>query len=87
MCQGRFRPGIRKRFFTRRAVEHWNRLPREAATAPSLTLFKKPLDRALTHMVSIWGCPVQGQELDLMILVGPFQLRTSYEDYEVIFSL
>ena len=32
-------------------VAHWNRLPREVVTAPSLTEFKKRLDCALSHMV------------------------------------
>ena len=43
--------GIRKRFFTQRLVEPWNRLPREAVMPPSLTLFKKHLDNALRDMV------------------------------------
>ena len=43
--------GIRKRFFTQRAVEHWNRLPWEVVTVPSLPTFKQQLDNALRHMV------------------------------------
>ena len=42
---------IRKRFFTERAVAHWNRLPRAVVMAPSLSEFKESLDYALSHMV------------------------------------
>ena len=49
--QGKFRLDIRRKFFTERVVAHWNRLPREVVTAPSLTEFKKRLDCALSHMV------------------------------------
>ena len=42
---------IRKRLFTEGVVGHWNRLPREVVTAPSLTEFKKCLDNALSHML------------------------------------
>ncbi|KFZ57763.1 hypothetical protein N338_04056, partial [Podiceps cristatus] len=47
MHQGGVRLGIRKRFFTPRVVEHWNRLPREAVLAPRLTTLKKRLDNTL----------------------------------------
>ena len=49
--QGRFRLYIRKRFFTDRVVAHWNRLPREVVTAPSLSEFKNHFDCALRHVV------------------------------------
>ncbi|KAK4816422.1 hypothetical protein QYF61_016858 [Mycteria americana] len=48
--QGKSRLGIRKRFFTERVVSHWNRLPREVVTAPSLSELKECLDHALSHM-------------------------------------
>ncbi|KFV43420.1 hypothetical protein N341_09583, partial [Tyto alba] len=51
LCQGKFRLDIRKRFFTKRVVDHWTRLPREVVTAPSLSEFKECPDDALSHMV------------------------------------
>ncbi|KFQ99992.1 hypothetical protein N306_13328, partial [Opisthocomus hoazin] len=49
--EGRFRLDIRKKFFTMRVVNHWNRLPREAVAAPSLEEFKARLDGALSNLV------------------------------------
>ncbi|KFP13691.1 hypothetical protein Z169_08033, partial [Egretta garzetta] len=49
--EGRFRLERRKKFFTMRAVRHWNRLPREAVDAPSLEVFKARLDGALSNLV------------------------------------
>ena len=49
--QGRFRLGIRRKFFTQRVMTHWNRLPKEAVNAPSLEAFKARLDVALGSLV------------------------------------
>ncbi|KFQ29196.1 hypothetical protein N332_04039, partial [Mesitornis unicolor] len=51
MEEGRFRLGIRKKFFTVRVVRHWHRLPREVADAPSLAVFKARLVGALSSLV------------------------------------
>ncbi|KFQ11682.1 hypothetical protein N330_01434, partial [Leptosomus discolor] len=47
LCQGRLRMDIRKCFFSERVVKHWNRLPRQAVDAPSLSVFRRHLDDAL----------------------------------------
>lgn len=42
---------------------------------PSLPKFQKLLGNVFRQMVGLLGCPVQGQELDSLILEGPFQPR------------
>jgi len=49
--QGRFRLDIRKHFFTKRVIKHWNRLLREVVESPSLKAFKRRVDMALKDMV------------------------------------
>ncbi|KAK4822944.1 hypothetical protein QYF61_023444 [Mycteria americana] len=51
LCQERFILDIRKHFFTKRAVKHCYRLPREVVDAPSLSVFKRHLDNALNNML------------------------------------
>lgn len=42
---------IRKKLFTTRVVEQWNRLSREVVEAPSLKTFEVRLDRALSKLL------------------------------------
>jgi len=49
--EGRFRLGVRKKYFTMSVVNHWARLPREVVDAPSLETFKVRLDGPLSNLV------------------------------------
>lgn len=53
LCQGNFRLDIRKKFFTARAVKHWNRLLNEVVGALEhcLSVLKRHLLSAFNHML------------------------------------
>jgi len=80
--QERFRSDIRREFFTRRVVTHWNRLPKEVVDAPSLVEFKARLDMALGSLVwwLVVGNPAQSRGLELNDHCGPFQPRPFYDE-------
>lgn len=68
----------RKKFFTKRVIGLWNRLPRAMVTAPSLTVQEVLGQYSQAHGAALGDGPVQGQKLDSVILVGSFQLRIFY---------
>lgn len=74
LCQGGFKLSFRKRYFTQRVVGHWNSSPGEWSQHQSgraQGVFGQ-CSRAQGGIVEDGA--VQGQELDSMILTGPFQL-------------
>ena len=77
--QGRFRLDIRRKFFTKRVVMHWNRLPKEVVDAPSLEAFKARLDVALGSLVWWLATLHIAGELKLDDHCGPFQPRPFYD--------
>ena len=57
-------------------IGYWNRLPRAAVMASSSSEIRKCQNNTLKCTVWFLGGPMWCQVLDLMILLGPFQLRT-----------
>ena len=49
--EGRFKLGIRNKFFSVKVVRHWNRLLRAFVNVPSLEAFKTRLDGTLSNLV------------------------------------
>jgi len=49
--EGEFRLANRRKFFMIKVVRQQNRLPREAADAPSRQVFEVRLDRALSNLI------------------------------------
>lgn len=60
-------------------VGHCNRLHMAVVIALCLSQFNKHMDNTLSCMVLILGGTMWSQELDLMIFMGPFQLRIFYD--------
>lgn len=63
LCQGRFMLVTRQRFVTQKVICHWNKVPREVVTEPSLMELKKQLNGVLRHTVILgWfsGLPCAG---------------------------
>lgn len=64
LCQGMFRLGIRKHFFTKRVIKRW--LPKEVVNASTLSVFKRHLDNVLSNMLYLLVSPQVVRQLDEM---------------------
>jgi len=84
--EGRFRLGIRKKFFTMRLVKHWHRLPRDVVEAPPLETFKVRLDGALSNLVWLKMSLLTAEGLGWMTSKGPFQPKASYDSMITVLS-
>ena len=52
IVKSRFKTSLRQKFFTQRSIDHWNTLPDEVVTSPTLDIFKSRLD---THWKKLPG--------------------------------
>jgi len=87
LCQWRFRLDVRKRFFTKRMIKHWNRISREVVSVSYLSVFQRLLDKTLKSMLQLLVSPEVVRQLNQMIFVGPFQLELFYSIlfYSILF--
>jgi len=49
--QGRFRLDVRRNFFTKRFIKHWNRMPSEVIESPSMKVCERRVDVVPRGMV------------------------------------
>lgn len=59
-------------------------LEQAVATETRLTEFKEDLDNAPKEKPGPLGCPLQGQELDTMMMTGPFQMSI-FQDSVILY--
>lgn len=86
-----FRWDIRKSLFPQ-GLSGTDQTPQGMVRAPNLPrapgAFRQWITLSRMHRVGLLGCPMQGQEVDLMIFVGLFQLRRFYDiGYRALLSI
>lgn len=75
-----FRLDIRKCFLTQQVTGNWDSPPTQGSgDDPKAVRAHKALGQHFQADDEILGVSVQGRELDLLILMGPFQLSLFYD--------
>ena len=71
--------GDQEKFIHQSVVGPWNKLLRAVVMTPNCQSSRTIWRMVSKQRVGIWDHPVWSQELDLMILMGPFQLSIFYD--------
>lgn len=69
-----------KKFFTLRAISHWNNIPRDVAESLPLQVFKMLLDRVLGNLIYT---PFSHKRFDIMIFQGYFHSGLLYDSMKL----
>lgn len=78
LCQGKVRLDMRKRFFTEGVFSPWNRLPGKWSQYQTCQSSRSIWKMLLVTWFN-FRCSVRSRDLDLIILVSPFQLEMFYD--------
>lgn len=54
-------------FFTKRAIKHWNRLPKEGVESPFLEVSKRPIDVVFRDVVGLGSAELMVRLDDLKV--------------------
>lgn len=81
LCQGNFRVDMKKSLCTMRLVKEWNRLPREVADVPCLSVLKRHLNNALNNMPKLLDGPEESLPKELFYNITKVSMQPNRKEH------